>query len=171
MNMYLFTIIGDSHMLVVLDIDGTLADITRRLNKAGKAPLKATKQAFQSWLDKLQPETELLKDKPIKCMQDLVTSLSKTFTIVYLTGRSEKYKDVTIQWLSKYNFPKGDLYMRPRNDFTATNIYKREQMYKIIKELKDTKVIVFDDDPEDICGPEYKKHGWTHLKAMANYKD
>lgn len=158
-------------MLVVFDIDGTLADITYRLQKAGDAPKRASKKEFQSWLNKLQNKKDLLDDTPIKGMKKLAWALHNNYGIVYLTGRAEKYRDVTVRWLFDFGFPSGALFMREDEDMRETHVYKEEKMLDIIKTFKAEEIMVFDDDPEDTCGIMYKKHGWTHLKAMANYGD
>lgn len=158
-------------MIAVFDIDGTLADISYRMQKAGDAPSKKNKKDFQAWLNKLQKKKDLLDDKPIKGMVDLASSLANSFTVVYITGRAEKYKDATLQWLWQHKFPPGELHMRPDDDMRDTGEYKEEQMLLVMKTYEDNNIIVFDDDPEENCHSMYKKHGWTHLKAMENIDD
>lgn len=155
-------------MIIVFDIDGTLADIGPRYEKAGDAPKKTNKKAFQQWLNKLQKRGDLLQDKPIKCMKELAWSLMRSYQIIYLTGRDEKYRDVSIQWLFNVGFPPGELLMRPHDDIRETNLYKEEQMIEVVKKYEDNRILIFDDDPEENCNEVYKKHGWTWLRSMEN---
>lgn len=157
-------------MVICFDIDGTLADIEKRLLKAGDAPKKKNKKEFQAWLNKLQKKKDLLEDEPIKGMPEIARCFANSFTVVYVTGRAEKYREVTVMWLFKNLFPSGELYMRPDENMQDTDEYKQEQMLEVVKKYGND-IVVFDDDPEDNCGPMYKKQGWTHMKAMANYGD
>jgi len=100
-------------MVIVFDIDGTLADIEKRLLKAGDAPKKKNKKEFQAWLNKLQKKKDLLDDEVIKGMPTFARCLAHRFTTVYITGRAEKYRETTVMWLFKNLFPSGDLYMHP----------------------------------------------------------
>lgn len=155
-------------MIAVFDIDGTLADIARRYEKAGDAPPRRNKKEFQDWLNRLQKKPDLLDDEPIACMLELAGALSQKYKVVYLTGRDEKYREVTTMWLFKKGFPPGDLMMRPHDDMRVTNEYKEEQMIEVVKKHEDNHIIVFDDDPEEKCAEVYKRHGWTWLRAMEN---
>jgi len=155
-------------MIVIFDIDGTLADIGPRYEKAGDVPKRSNKKAFQVWLNKLQKRSDLLHDEPIACMLELAATLAKDYKIVYLTGRDERYREVTIQWLFNRRFPPGALMMRPHEDLRETSVYKEEQMIEIVKEYADNKLLVFDDDPEENCKTFYRKHGWTWLRSMEN---
>ena len=49
--------------MIVFDIDGTLADIEKRMQKAGDAPSKRNKKEFQDWLNKLQRKKDLCNGK------------------------------------------------------------------------------------------------------------
>lgn len=155
-------------MLIVCDLDGTVADITSRMDKAGDAPSKRDKKAFQDWLNKLQKKSDLLSDTPIRYMQAFITTLSKDYDIVYLTGRDEKYRDVTQRWLFENLFPPGRLYMRPQDDIRPTKQYKEEMMLEVVKIYRDSDIVVLDDDPEGTCSLMYKQHGFVHMKAMDN---
>lgn len=155
-------------MILVLDIDGSIADIGRRYDKAGDAPSKRNKKDFQAWLNKLQRKSDLLEDKPIAGMLELASAMSHKHKVVYLTGRDEKYREVTTMWLFREGFPPGDLLMRPHEDMRPTNQYKEEQMINVVKKYEDNHILVIDDDPEENCAEVYKRHGWTWLRSMEN---
>jgi len=159
-------------MLVVCDIDGTLADIVERQKRAGEAPDKKNKRKFQNWLNRLQPVELLAKDRPIVCMRELLYALADNHKLVYLTGREEKYREVTDGWLSTLHFPPAPLKMRPSKDNELeTNLLKERVMLELAIEFQDFTILVVDDDVEGVCEPMYRKHGWTHLKATANLED
>jgi hypothetical protein len=150
-------------MLVIVDIDLTIADARPRLEKAGKMPHR-THPHFQRWLDTLQPKGALEKDPPIPVMCDLVAFLAYPANIVYLTGRDSQYKDETENWLDFHCLPKGDLYMRPHGNKQSAKAYKET----IVKKLKKKYGIgiAIDDDIEGDCGEMYRKHGFVHLKVL-----
>lgn len=158
-------------MLVICDIDGTLADIIERMKIAGEKPDKRSLKKFQNWLDRLQKDELLIKDKPISCMRELLYALSDTHKLIYVTGRCEKYKEVTQEWLDRLHFPKAEVVHRPENDWEDTDIYKERAMLELAMKHQDFTMLVIDDDPEGNCAPMYRKHGWTHLKAMANIEE
>lgn len=156
-------------LLVICDIDGTIADIRARLRKAGNEPDRLDKKAFQEWLDKVQDFASLSADKPIVGMFRVLTALSEHATIVYLTGRSEKYRAVTAAWLDKHSFPGGELYMRKDNDWRSPARYKKQSMRNILKGHTSVKEIVaLDDDGAEDCADLYKEMGITHLRVIAN---
>lgn len=159
-------------MLVICDIDGTIADIVERQKRAGQAPDKKNKRKFQNWLNKLQPVELLAKDRPIVGMRELLHALADNHKLVYVTGRSEKYRKVTDKWLADLHFPAAPLKMRPdKDDETATDQLKERVMLDLAIEYQDFVILVLDDDVEGVCEAMYRKHGWTHLKATANLED
>jgi len=155
-------------MIIVSDIDATLADIGERLKRAGKQPAVKHKRKFQKWLDKLQNSKILLDDSAIPCMRELLVCLTKRCKIIYLTGRSCIYRRVTKKWLKLHGFPPGPLFMRPKNSYTTAREFKERLMLKIAKQAGGEKILCIDDDGDGTCAIAYKKHGWTHLKVMEN---
>jgi uncharacterized HAD superfamily protein len=79
--------------IVVVDIDGTIANIEHRLHYI-KGDYKDWNKFF----------TECYDDEPIKGMIDLVTNLSKEYRIVFCTGRSAVVAFQTRNWLERF-FP------------------------------------------------------------------
>ena len=150
-------------MLVIVDIDLTLADARPRLEKAGKMPHR-THPHFQKWLDTLQPIGALEKDPAIDTMCDLIAFLAYPTNIVYLTGRDEKYKEETTNWLDFNCLPVGELYMRPHGNKQSAKVYK-EKVVKSLKARYGTGVAI-DDDIEGDCSEMYRKHGFVHLKVL-----
>lgn len=157
-------------MIIVFDIDGTLANIGPRYEKAGPMPARTNKKVFKAWLDRLQNPEDMLKDKPIAGMRPLATTLALMYTAVYITGRGERYREVTTKWLSKEGFPSCELYMRSHEDWRPSGLYKEAKMLDVVSRYGDNDLIVFDDDYDEKCGEVYKKHGWTWLRAMENIK-
>jgi len=157
-------------MIVVCDIDGTIADISTRIAYAGKQPSEWVRRwfpkRFQHWLDLLQSDKSLMSDRPIPGMVRLLRCLDTQYTIVYLTGRSCEYRAVTKAWLEKNCFPEGHLIMRHISSFETAAELKERHMERIAS--GHSEVIIFDDDGDETCAEMYRRNGWTHLKAMKN---
>lgn len=153
-------------MLIVCDIDMTLADARKRLQKAGKMPHRERKATFQRWLDTLQADSALLNDAPIRSMLLLVKQLGPKNKIIYLTGRSSHYRIVTEQWLKRSRAPKGPLVMRAENDWRSARDYKESAIKKLKLGGREGELIAIDDDSEGDCSSMYTKHGFVHMKVI-----
>lgn len=84
-------------MILILDIDGTLADIRHRLPLIDKI-----KPTSKDWDAYFTPELVIL-DKPILNTQRAVKKLKTQFdNLIFLTGRPESLRDATVIWLNEY---------------------------------------------------------------------
>jgi hypothetical protein len=154
-------------MLVVCDIDLTIADARERFKGVGSAPPAKQRKALQLWLDRLQPEDKLILDAPITPVLDMIHMFKRKrgYSLVYLTGRSEKYRKATMEWLARVKAPKAPLLMRKENDWRTPKNCKMEIMKSLAKYYED-KVTVIDDDGAGDCSKAYQKMGWLHLKVI-----
>jgi len=151
-------------MLIVCDIDGTLASITKRHANAGLRPPKWCKRLFQMWLDKLQKENDMLEDPVHEEVLKALCCLSKSFKLVYLTGRSQSYRKVTRRWLKKIGAPKAPLLMRAQDNWQSPANYKEAVMHRLARK-HGNQILVFDDDGNGDCAEMYRRNGWRHLKV------
>lgn len=155
-----------NEILAVIDIDGTLCHIEWRAKLAGKEPKRTEKKKYLQWLRKVQNKHTLMQDQPITGMKELV-NIFKT-NAVYITARSETYRDVTEKWLKKHGFPKRPLYMRQKNDWSGAGTYKAGIIIDILeKKGYNVPVVVLDDDSKTDLQYVCKLHGWTFLKALS----
>lgn len=150
---------------IFLDIDGTCADSAERFKSAGHEPKYRGKE-YSHWLKKVQNHRTLSLDHPVGGMADLANLLELGSNLSYLTARSEIYRNVTIEWLAKHNFPiLCPLYMRPKNNREPAGQLKERFIQRLIS--PEDRVIVIDDDynheVEQVC----KRNGWTFLKARS----
>ena len=104
---------------IVFDIDGTLSDPTHRMNFA----------LMKEW-DRFNEEA--LNDPVIVRIANLLRCLSVSADIILLTGRNEKYRYVTQEWLSDAELDASyeELLMRPDNDFRPDHEVKIELLEK-----------------------------------------
>jgi len=104
---------------VIFDIDGTLSDPTHRMNFA----------LMKEW-DKFNEEA--LNDPVIVKMADFMRLLSLSVDVILLTGRNEKYRYITQEWLSDSELDASyeELLMRSDNDFRPDYEVKIELLEK-----------------------------------------
>lgn len=153
-------------MIVICDLDGTVACLKKRLKKAGPRPTSGKECDIKKWLDKLMNPVELLSDKPIKEVIAVLQSLSHHHNIVYLTGRGEQFREITQMWMKKHKLPGGALFMRESNDFSGIPAPYKERQLDKIKKLYGCPGIALDDDDEGDTSAVYLKHGFIHLKVI-----
>jgi hypothetical protein len=126
-------------MLVVFDIDGTLANIEHRLDYVRSKPKNW--KAFDAGIpnDVLNQRVALV----FWALQE-----QDFHDIVLASGRNERSRQATEQWLTA-NALGGyqKLYMRKADDFRSDDIVKQEILEEIIADYGRKPDMVFDDRP------------------------
>jgi hypothetical protein len=125
-------------MLVVFDIDGTLANIEHRLDYVRSKPKNW--KAFDAGIP---------NDKVNEPVANIFWSLLDTDnTIVLASGRNERSRQATEDWLfDNFLFGYEKLYMRKADDFRSDDIVKQEILDQIIADYGRKPDMVFDDRP------------------------
>jgi uncharacterized HAD superfamily protein len=100
---------------VIVDIDGTLADVTHRLHHV-RGPRKKWKKFFAL----------MSEDKPIREVIARVQEMAKDHRIYVVSGRPDDYRDVTVEWLKLHDVPYEALYMRKAGDYRTDDVVKQE---------------------------------------------
>lgn len=122
---------------VIVDIDGTLADIEHRRHF-----VEQDKKDWKSFF-------EAMGDDPVREeVLGEVRELSKSHDIVLVSGRPERYKQETLEWLDKHNVPRVTLLMRGMNDSRPDDIVKEEILNNYF--VKSKIFLVIDDRPRVI---------------------
>lgn len=101
----------------IFDMDGTLADATARRHHLEKEP-----KDWESFF------SELHADEPITELVQLYNELcsSNTYDVAIFTGRPERYKKMTEEWMAKHNMPLRPIYCRADNDERHDLVIKKE---------------------------------------------
>jgi hypothetical protein len=117
-----------------IDIDGVLADPIHRLHHlAGKR---------KSW-DRFFAECG--EDAPLITGIDLVHDLlASGLNIVYVSGRPERLRSVTLDWFERHQLPEATMQLRPMGEFRPAPQWKLEVYREIATEFE-LKVVVDDD--------------------------
>jgi hypothetical protein len=123
-------------MIFLVDIDGTIADLSHRLHFIENGENK-----WEEFFDAVH------NDKPIPSVIQTVQLLSQAgATILLVTGRSSACKLKTIQWLRDNGVPFDDLYMRREGDHRPDNIVKAELLEQLSGEWGGRGILgVFED--------------------------
>ena len=127
---------------VIFDLDGTLADITKRREMSTKENGKIDWDVFfepnNIWFD--------LPNEPVITMAQL---LSDKHRIVIFSGRSKATKDETKRWLKKFDVPFDVIKMRPTSNewkFMPDDELKQHWLDSLFKDEKKQDILcVFDD--------------------------
>jgi hypothetical protein len=124
-------------VIFIVDLDGTVADITHRLHFIG-----ATETKYVPYKDTKDWEgfhNACVDDAPIWTVITVVRALAKAgHTIVYSTGRGEQSRLLTMQWLEKYRVPFSTVYMRKQGDHREDYVVKGEFLDQILAHYKVT---------------------------------
>jgi hypothetical protein len=109
--------------IVIFDIDGTLADVSERIQHVSKKPKNWT--AFFEGI---------AQDKAIHSMVRLCNILyASGIQIVLCSGRSEEHREETVKWLAEKGVNYHDLLLRKDKDRRADSVVKREMLATIDK--------------------------------------
>lgn len=125
-------------LVYVFDLDGTICNTSHR-----KQYVQTKPKNWDAW------NAGLALDKPnIQVVNVLHALFRSGFGILLVSGRSEDYRQETLDWLKKHNVTFDQLYMRKSKDLRADDIIKGEiadtimQTNKILGVFDDRKRVV-----------------------------
>ena len=135
----------DPKILVIFDVDGTIADCEHRLHHIQKTDPagKRQKRRFDLF------EAEIPYDQPIMEVVNIYKRMvaDPNVAVVLLTGRNEKSRDLTEKWLSDHDLDGYDgLYMKPRKQATIPDTKQKKAQYaQIVEDFGMEASMVFED--------------------------
>jgi len=136
--------------VAVFDIDNTLADTAHR----------------QRFLESRPREWDAFfaaapQDPPIAEGVALAVATAEECEIVYLTGRPERCRRDTLDWLAAHGLPEGRVHMRRNADRRPARHTKLEILRRLA-ERREVRVLV--DDDELVCD-DAERAGFTVVRA------
>ncbi|MQA26875.1 MAG: hypothetical protein GEU94_15755 [Micromonosporaceae bacterium] len=134
----------------VLDIDATLSDVRRRLHHIKRPP--------KNW-DAFFAASG--RDAPLPEGLAVAATLAAEHEIVYLTGRPERIRGITEDWLRRHELPAGRLFMRREGDRRPAAVFKLGRLRRLAAERR---VTVLVDDDVAVCDAA-RAAGFTVLQA------
>jgi phosphoglycolate phosphatase-like HAD superfamily hydrolase len=120
--------------IVVLDIDGVLADVRHRLHYLAAHP-KNWDAFFAAAKD----------DDILDVGAEFARQAAATHDVLYLTGRPERLRAATQTWLDRHALPPGTLLMRGDNDRRRSSAIKLQAL-RALRRTAAVELLV-DDDP------------------------
>ena len=125
-------------MLVVFDIDGTLANIEHRLDYVRSKPKNW--KAFDAGI----PNDKV--NEPVATV--MCNMASWGHNIILASGRNERSRDATVAWLDANDLSLYEkLYMRKADDYRSDDIVKDEIIDEIVADYGKLPDMWFDDRP------------------------
>lgn len=123
---------------IIFDIDGTITDITHRR--------KYVKQSPKDW----DNFNDLMKDDILQhWAKALIKDLRIRYDIILITGREERFREITLDWLRRNDVHSNMLLMRTTGDKTDDDVIKKglyerhvEPRYDIIAVFEDRSRVV-----------------------------
>lgn len=112
---------------IICDLDGTLALIEHR-----------------SPYDASTAEKDILNNPIANILHVYSHQTEFSIDIILLSGRDEKYRSQTAQWLKKHGIIYKELYLRPDDDKRKDTIYKKEVYDRYIKNKYDVLFVLED---------------------------
>ncbi|GAA5067320.1 hypothetical protein GCM10023336_49790 [Streptomyces similanensis] len=136
--------------LAVFDLDNTLADTAHRQRFLRRRP--------RDW-DAFFAAAPA--DPPIEEGVRLARERARACEIVYLTGRPERCRRDTLDWLAAHGLPPGEVHMRRDADRRPARRTKLETLRRL---ARDREIRVLVDDDELVCA-DAEAAGFPVLRA------
>ncbi len=150
---------------IIVDMDGTLADISQRLRRAESNPPPGKRMDWDIFLD---PVVMAHTDKPNQHVIHLVRVLSDSgHNILVTSARNERHRDVTALQLDEWGIKYEKLYLRKDDDFRQDGIVKAELLAQILEDGYVPRIAI--DDRQQVVDKwrELGLHCWQVEKTVA----
>ncbi|MGW5430087.1 phosphatase domain-containing protein [Streptomyces sp. NPDC004059] len=136
--------------LAVFDLDNTLADTAHRQHFLEARP--------KNWAAFFAAAPA---DPPLAEGIALAVESARECEVLYLTGRPERYRHDTLDWLAAHGLPEGRVYMRSNADRRPARFTKLEILRRL---AQDREIRVLVDDDEMVCD-DAERAGFTVVRA------
>ncbi len=136
--------------IAVFDLDNTLSDATHRQRFLERKP-----RDWDAFFDAAP------QDPPIPEGVAMAVESARECEVVYLTGRPERCRRDTLEWLERQGLPDGRVYMRRDDDRRPARRTKLETLRRL---ARDREVRLLVDDDELVCD-DAEQAGFTVFRA------
>ncbi|WP_433454546.1 LNS2 domain-containing protein [Streptomyces sp. CA-142005] len=136
--------------LAVFDLDNTLADTAHRRHFLEVRP--------KNWAAFFAAAPA---DPPLAEGIALAVESARECEVLYLTGRPERCRRDTLDWLAAHGLPEGRVYMRSNADRRPARFTKLEILRRL---AQDREIRVLVDDDEMVCD-DAERAGFTVVRA------
>lgn len=137
---------------IIFDIDGTIADLDHRLHHIANFP-----KNYEKFYD------ECDQDAPIEPVIGLMVDMfARGYKVLLVSGRTDRVKGKTEDWLNRHMIPRHDLRMRKDGDWRSDVIVKSEILDEILAEGYEIQFVV--DDRTSVVNM-WRERGLTCLQC------
>ncbi|WP_327179480.1 hypothetical protein OG599_32175 [Streptomyces sp. NBC_01335] len=140
----------DARPLAVFDLDGTLSDSAHRQHF-----LEGARRDWSAFF------AAAVDDPPLAEGISLAVRSADECEVVYLTGRPERCRKDTLDWIALHGLPEGPLHMR-RNDDRRPARRTKLEVLKRLGRARGIRMVV--DDDELVCD-DAEAAGFTVVRA------
>lgn len=148
----------------IWDLDGTLANCDWRKDFAARAHASQQATDRDFYWDEFHRRCK--DDSLYEAEAHLLRAWSQAgHSLIYLTGRSDRYRAETRHWLQRHALPEGHLLMRPHGSNAPSTEYKMRQLAVIrehIMQPDDALAFVVEDDDRIVA--QWRALGITCLQ-------
>jgi hypothetical protein len=130
--------------IVVVDLDGTVADVRHRLHHIQGPRRKNWKKFFEA----------MDRDTPIAGVIERVRELAGQADIIIVTGRPDTYEARSAAWLERHGVPFTRMLMRPAGDHRPDYVTKED----LLRTLPVERITLAIDDRAPVC-EMYRRYG------------
>lgn len=119
---------------IIVDLDGTLADVRHRLHHINVKGRKDWDRFFDA-----------MPEDPVNewCLTLVKAMAKEGYRIAIVSGRPDTHLSQVREWLARYEVPHDDLYLRSGGDRRPDTVVKREILHRYFS--KDDILFVTDD--------------------------
>jgi phosphoglycolate phosphatase-like HAD superfamily hydrolase len=123
---------------IIIDLDGTLADVRHRLHHVRGKGTKDWGKFF-----------EAMPEDPVNdwCLQLMRAMHKEGYEIAIVSGRPADYEEQVRAWLSRYEVPYHRLYLRGSGDRRQDTLVKREILHR---EFEKKHILFAVDDRKEV---------------------
>jgi len=136
---------------IVVDLDSTLCNIDHRLHYIKKTP-KDWKGFFK----------EILKDRVNIWCEEILNKFKRDYVIILCTGRPERLRNITEEWLMIHRVPYHILLMKQGEEHGKDNEAK-EKLY--LKKIKPKYDVLFVLEDRKQCVDKWRELGLVCLQC------
>lgn len=110
-------------IVAIFDIDGTLADLSHRIHH-----IRGEQKDWEKFFESIE------QDKPIYPIIGILNALCGNIGVILATGRPERLRGKTVEWMHRNSIFFDKLYMRKDGDLRSDVIVKREILDQILSD-------------------------------------
>lgn len=141
--------------IVIVDIDGTLANVDHRLRF-----VQQEKKDWKTFFD------QMVNDEVNEwCKTFIKLHRGMGFDVYLFTGRPETHREQTEWWLKKHDIKYDSLEMRRKGDFRPDTVVKSEMLHEVFDTPEARERILYIVDDRQSVVDMWREQGLTCLQC------